>query len=403
MFKQDPANTLIINATNIGYKFHGLGVYSFNILKELAQLKTRLNFIVYLNKSCKGSIGDIEFPENFRLVWVNSVISPDNNFIGHFLRLIYSNFISIKYYKYIIFNTCQFEINFFRSNQIVTIHDVIPLLFSKYHKKQYFYFKLILKFGLKYAKYILTPSFHSKELLMKIYNLESSQVKVIHNGASTLAYNKTLDKNHTKDNYILYVGRINKMKNISRLLIAYSKIFNKINHDLVIISDDKEALNKEIENTKLNDMVIERIVIMQNVSEETKYDVMSRAKLLLSPTLYEGFGLAPVEAMACSCPVIVSNNSCIPEICGDAAVYVDPFNIDSIADAIVKLIEDNDLRLELIVRGLNRVKEFSWEYSVQEHIRVFKNVLEYKKLPLDKYEPTFVDFSSKIKPVGFEN
>jgi len=402
MFKQDPANTVIINATNIGYKFHGLGVYSFNIIKELAQLKTNLNFIVYLNKSCKESIREIEFPENFTLKWVSSIISPDKNFKGHFLRLIYSNFISLKHYKYLIFNTCQFEINFFRANQIVTIHDVIPLLFSKYHKKQYFYFKLILKFGLRNAKYILTPSFHSKDLLLKIYNLDSNRVKVIHNGASTLSNGRTRVKNHFKEDYILYVGRINKMKNISRLLTAYAKIVNNINHDLVIISDDKEALDKEIEKANLDGSVTERIILMQNVSEEKKYEIMSKAKLLVSPTLYEGFGLAPVEAMACSCPVIVSDNSCIPEICGDAALYVNPYSTNSIANAIVKLIEDNDLRLDLIERGLNRVEEFSWENSTKEHIRVFKNVLEHKKLPVEKYEPAFMSFSRKVRPAGFE-
>ncbi len=82
----------------------------------------------------------------------------------------------------------------------------------------------------------------------------------------------------------------------------------------------------------------------ENVSEEVKYDIMSKAKLLVSPTLYEGFGLPPVEAMACGCPVIVSNTSCIPEVCGDAAMYIDPYSTESIADAIVELIENDDLR-----------------------------------------------------------
>ena len=194
---------------------------------------------------------------------------------------------------------------------------------------------------------------------MNIYNLDSNKVKVIHNGASTLSNSMTNVKNYIKEDYILYVGRINKMKNIYRLLIAYSKILNKINHDLVIISDDKEALDMEIEKAKLDDRVIDRIKLLQNIREEMKYQVMSKAKLLVSPTLYEGFGLAPVEAMACGCPVIVSDNSCIPEICGNAAMFVDPYNTDSIADSIVKLIEDNELRLEIIERGLNRVKEFN--------------------------------------------
>ena len=189
MFKQDPSNTVIINATNIGYKFHGIGVYSLSILKELAKLKTNLNFIVYLNKSSKRYIDEIKFPDNFRLKWISSIISPDKKFKGHLLRLIFSNLISLKYRKYLQFNTSQFEINFFRANQIVTIHDVIPLLFKKYHKKQYFYFKLMLKYGLMNARYILTPSFHSKEMLMKIYDLQTNRIKTIYNGANTIRPN----------------------------------------------------------------------------------------------------------------------------------------------------------------------------------------------------------------------
>lgn len=402
MFKQDPSNTVIINATNIGHKFHGIGVYSLSILKELANLKSDLNFIVYLNKSSNRYIEEIKFPDNFRLKWVSSIISPDKKFKGHLLRLIYSNLISLKYRRYLQFNTSQFEINFFRTNQIVTIHDVIPLLFKKYHKKQYFYFRLMLKYGLMKARYILTPSFHSKEMLMKIYNLQSNRIKTIYNGANTLRVDSVHHREPIKENFILYVGRINKMKNIGRLLAAYSRIHNKIDHDLVIISDDKAALEHEIKKANLKGDVVERIVFKENVSEEVKYDFMSKAKLLVSPTLYEGFGLPPVEAMACSCPVIVSNTSCIPEVCGDAAMYIDPYNTESIADAIVELIENDDLRNRNIEHGLNRVKEFRWEHSAREHIRVFENVLAFKTLLGEKRETAFSIFSGKIKPAGFE-
>ena len=403
MFKQDPSNTVIINATNIGYKFHGIGVYSLNILKELTKLKTDLNFIVYLNKSSKRYIDEIKIPDNFRLKWISSIISPDKKFKGHLMRLIYSNLISLKYRKYLQFNTSQFEINFFRANQIVTIHDVIPLLFKKYHKKQYCYFKLMLKYGLMNARYILTPSFHSKEMLMKIYNLQENRVKVIYNGANTLRPNSAQHSISKKENFILYVGRINKMKNIGALLTAYSRIHEKIAHNLVIISDDKTELKHEIKKVNLHNEVIDKIVFMENVSEEVKYDVMSKAKLLVSPTLYEGFGLPPVEAMACSCPVIVSNTSCIPEVCGEAAIYIDPSSIDSIAQAIVELIEDDNLRSKLIESGLSRVQGFTWEYSAREHISVFENVLAYKTLPVEKRETVFPVFSGKIKPAGFEN
>ena len=403
MFKQDPSNTVIINATNIGYKFQGIGVYSLNILKEISKLKTDLNFIVYLNNSAKRNIDEINFPENFRLKWVSSIISPDNRFKGHMLRLIFSNLISLKYRDYLQFNTSQLEINFFRSNQIVTVHDVIPLLFKKYHKKQYFYFKLILKYGLLNARYILTPSYHSKDLLMNIFNLLDERVKTIHNGANTFQANSVKSVMWEKDNYILYVGRINQMKNIGALLTAYSMIHKKINKDLVVISDDRKALNNEIKKTNLSKEVLNRIIFKENVSEEEKIKIMSRASLLVSPTLYEGFGLPPIEAMACGCPVIVSNTSCIPEVCGGAALYIDPYNTNSIADAIVELVENTNLRNKLIERGLVRVRGFKWEFSAMEHLRVFENVLAYKTFPAEKRAKSFQIFPGSIEPAGFGN
>jgi len=177
MNKSEDKNTVIINATNIGYKFHGLGVYSLNLLKQLSKLKTSIRFIVYVNKTAKQSIDLITFPDNFSIRWASEKISPDNKFKGHFLRLIYSNWLSFKHRKVLQFNTSQLEINFFRKNQIVTIHDVIPVLFKHLHKKQYHFYKLLLGFGLRKAKYILTPSDHSKELLQKIYKINSEQIR----------------------------------------------------------------------------------------------------------------------------------------------------------------------------------------------------------------------------------
>ncbi|RKY92922.1 MAG: hypothetical protein DRQ01_05635 [Ignavibacteriae bacterium] len=146
MKKNNFSNTVIVNATNIGYKYHGIGVYTLNVLQELTKLQTDLNFIVYLNNSCKEQIDKLEFPENFKIKWVSSLLSPDRNFKGHILRLLFSNLISLKHWKHLQFNTSQLEINFFRKNQVVTIHDVIPLLFPQYHKKQYFYFKIIWEY-----------------------------------------------------------------------------------------------------------------------------------------------------------------------------------------------------------------------------------------------------------------
>jgi glycosyltransferase involved in cell wall biosynthesis len=383
MNRQNTRNgeTIIINATNIGFKFNGIGIYSLNILRELTKLKTRLNFIVYLNKSCKEHIAGIKFPENFTLIWVSSIISPDRNFNGHLLRLIYSNFLSFKHRDMLMFNTSQLEINFFRKNQVVTIHDVIPLLFKSYHIKQYPYFKLILRFGLKYAKYVLTPSIHSKELLQKIYNLSEIRIRHIHNGARTDTNENISSIQLIEGKYILYLGRICKMKNISNLLKAFDRVQQKTDHKLVIVGNDEQMLNKEIKSANINPEAVQKIIFLKNLNEEAKNNIMRNSCLFVYPSLYEGFGLPPLEAMANGCPVIVSNNSSLTEVCGDAAFYVNPYNPTEISTAIIKVLTDTTLRKNLIEKGLERSKHFSWADSAAEHFYVIEHVLQHSHFP----------------------
>ena len=100
------------------------------------------------------------------------------------------------------------------------------------------------------------------------------------------------------------------------------------------------------------------------------------ALLLVFPSLYEGFGLPPLEAMACGCPAVVSNVASLPEVCGEAAYYVDPYDIDSIAAGIYRVAKDDQLRKDLIERGLERAKLFTWEKSAKEHIKIFEELLE---------------------------
>ena len=389
MKKSEDKNTVIINATNIGYKFHGLGVYSLNLLKELSKLKTSIQFIVYVNKTAKLAIDQITFPNNFSIKWASEKISPDNKFKGHLLRLIYSNWISFKHRNALQFNTSQLEINFFRKNQIVTIHDVIPVLFRHLHKKQYHYYKMLLGFGLRKAKYVLTPSYHSKEMLQKIYKINSEQIKVIHNGADNSSKNIQIPQIN-KDNYIIYVGRICEMKNIRGILKAFEMIAEKFSHDLLFIGDDKKKLQQEIEGAKLSPKTSERILFKENVSEEEKTKLLSKASIFLFPSFYEGFGLPPIEAMACGCPVVVSNNSSLPEICGDAAIYINPNNFEEIAEAITKVLSDKSLMNEMIFNSIDHARLFKWRFSAEEHLNVFTEVINFERMPETNLAPKFL-------------
>lgn len=385
----NPAETVIINAMNIGKKFHGIGVYSYNIINELTKLKTNINFIVILNKSCHHLFDTINIPENFKLHWVTSAVSSDNKFKGHLLRLIYSNLISIQYKKFLIFNTSQMEVNFFRSSQVVTVHDIIPLLFRKYHHKQYFFFKILLNFGLKKARFIITPSYHSKEMLQTNYKIPDSRIKVIHNGADTSVAGTDDPVAGIPDKFILYLGRINKMKNIKSLLMAYHKLLDRIDHKLVVVGNDKTAFCKEIKSSEIS-FPENRIYFMENITDAQKNYILSKASLIVFPSLYEGFGLPPIEAMAKGCPVIVSDNSSLPEVCGDAAVYINPEDPDDIAETIYAVLGNKDLLRKMSVAGVKRAQLFNWYLSGRMHLSTIESVILHNKFPAEeKLAPVF--------------
>ncbi len=111
------------------------------------------------------------------------------------------------------------------------------------------------------------------------------------------------------------------------------------------------------------------------INDKILYNLYKNAKLFVFPSLYEGFGLPPLEAMACGCPVVVSNVASLPEVCGDAGYYVDPYCVESIAEGIYQVLTDESLRQSLIQKGLERAALFSWEKSAREHLKVFEETL----------------------------
>lgn len=368
---------IVINATNIGKFIDGLGMYTLNLLREIAQMQTTLRFIIYVNTRCREHLADIAFPSHCELRWVSHLVSPDYGFWGHLLRLVYSNYLSLKHRRSLAFVASQLEAMFFRTNQIITIHDIIPLLFRQRHKKQYYYYKYLLPLVLRRARVIVAPSLHTKEMLITAYGLEENAIHVIHNGVRGSL--QTMIVQHQDDEqYILFTGRLVDMKNFEGLLRAFSLIKDLVPHKIVITGYGTCRMKRKLQRLCSHDCHIEegRVVHKGHVSSEEMQQLYQRASVLVFPSFYEGFGLPPLEGMAHGVPVIVSRVSSLPEVCADAALYVDPYDITSIAHAMYRMLTDDRLRQLLIVKGVERAQQFRWEESAKKHVELFNRALQ---------------------------
>ena len=368
--------TVIFNATNIGKQLNGIGMYSLNLLKYFVKLQTHIRFKVYVNRNCRSHLRAIQFPENITLHWVSPRLSPDYKFSGHLLRLLYSNLLSLKYRHHLIFNTSQLEVSFFASRQIITIHDIIPLLFKKYHKKQYYFFKYFLNIALKRVLAVITPSQHSKDLIIQHYRLEEQRVQVVPCGVREVEEENQSVPVLEKKKIILYAGRISPTKNISGLVKAFELIKDKIAHQLVIAGESRDFLEKEIKSGHLSRSSLQedRISLTGYLDDQKLQQLMHKAEVFVYPSLYEGFGFPPLEAMRCGCPVIVSNSSSLPEICGDAAYYVKPNNPQEIAAALSHVLTNRELREQMIQQGFSRVRKYRWDISTAQHLMLFEKI-----------------------------
>jgi glycosyltransferase involved in cell wall biosynthesis len=399
--------TIVINAVNLGSFLDGIGVYTLTLLKELARMPTGLRFIVYANASGAVHLNDISFPSAWKLRWVSKRCSPDLGFKGHVFRLLYSQWIGVRHWRSPVFSTSQLEAILFRRNQMIMIHDLIPLLFKQCHQRQYYYFRYVLKFILKRVKAVITPSQHTKGLLLHHLGLNSDRVRVIPNGINpSLTANagngyRVTPRDGDKP-YVLFTGRIVRMKNITGMLRAFAMIKDKIPHTLIIAGSGRKDVTQEFERSRLASYGIEehRVVFKGHVTTQEMHDLMKKAAVLVFPSFYEGFGMPPLEAMACGCPVVVSNVASLPEVCGDAACYVDPYVVEDIARGILSVLTDNAKRKKLIERGYQRVREFTAAASALKHLALFgevfgTEVLEEKfpigvRIPILRHAEAFV-------------
>jgi len=335
---------MIINATHIGEKLDGIGRFSLILAKFF--LKNNQEIIINETATIHFSKEELQ-----HIKIVDASLSPDFGFKGHFKRLLFTNKL-----KGDIFNLSQLEVSFFNKNQIVVVHDIIPLLFPKYHLKQYYFFKYLLPYVLKNrTKKIIVVSYHTKELLLQYYGVKN--IEVIHNGIILPKY-----ENIEKEDYILFVGRDSPTKNIDNMIKSFIELKKDMkfkNYKLYIVGFKK--------NFKRDD-----IITLGYVDDNKLDKLYKKAKVFFVPTLYEGFGYPVIEAMSRGTAVVTSKVSSLPEICKDNAIYINPYDIMDMSFKLKYILSNDELRKEYENNGLKLSKQFDINLMLKKYVNLIK-------------------------------
>lgn len=241
----------------------------------------------------------------------------------------------------------------------------------------------LIKIAIYRARLILTISENSKNDLISYFNLPDHLVRVTHLSVAknfrvidnTAHLNDFKVRHSLPDNYILFVGSIEPRKNLIGLINAFDKIKTKIKHKLVIVGG-KGWLNSEIYAAIQEKKLESKVIFTGYVSDEELVAIYNLADVFVYPSFYEGFGIPPLEAMACGTPVITSNTSSLPEVVGEGGIMLDPSDTRAWASSICRVLRDESLRSKMVLNGLLQAKKFSWERTARETLKVFEEVVE---------------------------
>lgn len=283
---------------------------------------------------------------------------------------------------------------FYRGRIVWTVHDVTIYDHPEWFPgglRQWFSMRVTVPRGIDKAAKLIAPSESTRRDILRIFKVPEEKVTVVHEGAPTeFSISNFQFPNKSQfpifKPYFLFIGTIEPRKNLVRLIDAFIRFRQTYNlspqiYDLVIAGasgwkNDDVFMQIERANLKLGKGTVQ---YLGYVSEEEKIALLKNATAFIWPSLYEGFGLPVLEAMAAGAPVITSKVSSIPEITGDAALLVDPENMDAITEAMRKIVSDDVFRDQLKTRGVNRAKEFTWEKAAKETLAVYQGLEALKR------------------------
>jgi len=371
-----------INAFYLGAVTTGSGQYINHLISQLTRLGGESEYVLVKNTEYRMQNTCILHPvstpfdsisENLAKLWFEQVSFPC------VCRRQGIELAHVPYFASPLFPTTP---------TVVTVHDLIPMLLPTYRGSILvrLYTRLVAAAARK-ADMVLTDSEASKQDIMRLLGIPAERVRVIYLAADDI-YQPILDDHRLSatcqkyglpESYLLYLGGFDQRKNVPTLLKAFAQLVKDSKAFLVIAGRLPEKGSDFFPDPRpiVQELGIgKRVVFTGWVPEEDKPALYSGARALVFPSLYEGFGLPPLEALACGTPVIASNRGSLPEIVGDGGLLLEPDDVERLAEAMEKLLNDDTLWGDLRQKGLAHASRFSWEKTAQETLAVYREIGE---------------------------
>jgi glycosyltransferase involved in cell wall biosynthesis len=354
----------------------GIGTYIRNLLRHLARIDRENEYVLLCQESDMGVAATLG--ENFR-----AVLEPADNY--SIAEQIHVPWVLMRE-KPDVYHAPHYVLPVaVRSRSVVTIHDCIHLMFPQYlpNRAAYAYARGAMWSAARRSDRILTVSEASKRDILHFFNVPPDKISVVYNAIDERIWEepppediaRVRERFQLDQRFVLYAGTIKPHKNLVRLIEAFAQLrkgeFEELK--LLIIGDEISklpALRRAVHSYKLH----KHVRFLGFLPDETLAALYRLASLFVFPSLYEGFGLPPLEAMASGTPVVTSNVSSLPEVAGDAAVLVDPYDVSSIVEGMRRVLSDSALANELRRKGLIRARDFSWERSVARTHEIYQLV-----------------------------
>lgn len=372
---------IAINSLVLDDRPGGVGNYAYNLINSLitsTENKHELNIFLQENVIQRFS--------KFNSL---TTLKKEPVFKKNFHRILYEQTVMPFKYKsgsYDFIHLMDYQVPFIRVNQnfVVTIHDLTYFLFERiFTKGQQAFKQANTKYAIKHAKAIITNSNTTKNDIMRLFPKTRTDKIIVTPLAVNSIYHNEINlqdiltvrkKYQINSDYLLYTGTIEPRKNIITLIEGFSEVIKHKGDLQLVLAGKRGWMFKEIFN-KIKQKGLEKNVIFTEYVPDSMLPALYKgAKVFVFPSLYEGFGLPPLEAMTCGTPVIASNTSSLPEVVGEGGILINPSNVNELIQNILMILFDETKRQDLICKGMKRAALFSWEKTMQETLKAYEKV-----------------------------